>query len=99
VIEVNERRLFGRTFGTAFGDPDLVQLARAFGIACDRRGQQLVAVVVSNDRNLTPVGLRRLCAATLPPFKIPRRFVFLDALPRTSTDKVDYQALVRLATG
>ena len=33
VIEVNERRLYGRTFGTAFGNPDLVALARAFGIA------------------------------------------------------------------
>jgi acetolactate synthase-1/2/3 large subunit len=33
VIEVNERRLFGRTFGTSFGNPDFVQLARAFGIA------------------------------------------------------------------
>ena len=33
VIEVNERRLFGRTFGTAFGNPDFVQLARAFGLA------------------------------------------------------------------
>ena len=33
VIEVNERRLFGRTFGTEFGNPDFVQLARAFGVA------------------------------------------------------------------
>src|SRR6185436_12335494 len=33
VIEVNERRLFGRTFGTSFGNPDFIQLARAFGIA------------------------------------------------------------------
>ena len=33
VIEVNERRQFGRTFGTVFGNPDFVQLARAFGIA------------------------------------------------------------------
>jgi acetolactate synthase-1/2/3 large subunit len=33
VIEVNERRLFRRTFGTEFGNPDFVQLARAFGIA------------------------------------------------------------------
>ncbi len=33
VIEVNEQRLFGRTFGTTFGNPDFVQLARAFGIA------------------------------------------------------------------
>jgi acetolactate synthase-1/2/3 large subunit len=33
VIEVNERRLFGRTFGTEFGNPDFVALARAFGLA------------------------------------------------------------------
>lgn len=33
VIEVNEQRQFGRTFGTEFGNPDYVQLATAFGIA------------------------------------------------------------------
>ena len=33
VIEVNEKRQFKRTFATEFGNPDFVQLARAFGIA------------------------------------------------------------------
>ena len=33
VIETNERRLFGRTFATEFGNPGFVELARAFGIA------------------------------------------------------------------
>jgi len=33
IIEANERRLYRRTFGTSFGNPDFVQLARAFGIA------------------------------------------------------------------
>ena len=33
VIEVNEKRQFGRVFATEFGNPDFVQLARAFGIA------------------------------------------------------------------
>jgi acetolactate synthase-1/2/3 large subunit len=33
VIEANERRLFGRVFGTEFGNPGFVELARAFGIA------------------------------------------------------------------
>jgi acetolactate synthase-1/2/3 large subunit len=32
IIDVNEQRQFGRTFGTDFGNPDFVQLARAFGI-------------------------------------------------------------------
>ena len=33
IIDVNEQRQFGRTFGTDFGNPDFVQLAQAFGIA------------------------------------------------------------------
>jgi acetolactate synthase-1/2/3 large subunit len=33
VIEANEQRQFRRVFGTAFGNPDFVQLARSFGIA------------------------------------------------------------------
>jgi acetolactate synthase I/II/III large subunit len=33
VIEVNEKRIYKRTFGTEFGNPDFVELARAFGIA------------------------------------------------------------------
>ncbi len=33
IIDVNEKRQFDRTFGTDFGNPDFVQLARAFGIA------------------------------------------------------------------
>jgi acetolactate synthase-1/2/3 large subunit len=33
VIENNEKRIYKRTFGTEFGNPDFVELARAFGIA------------------------------------------------------------------
>jgi acetolactate synthase-1/2/3 large subunit len=33
VIEANQRRRFGRTGGIEFGNPDFVQLARAFGLA------------------------------------------------------------------
>ena len=33
VIEANEERAYGRTFGTGFGNPDFRDLARAFGIA------------------------------------------------------------------
>ncbi len=33
VIEANERRLYGRSFGVEFGNPDFAQLARAFGVA------------------------------------------------------------------
>jgi acetolactate synthase-1/2/3 large subunit len=33
VIENNEKRIYKKTFGTEFGNPDFVQLAQAFGIA------------------------------------------------------------------
>src|SRR3989454_5956606 len=49
VIEVNEQRLFGRTFASEFGNPGFVELGRAFGIA---------GVAVPTARELFPT-LRR----------------------------------------
>ena len=37
--------------------------------------------------------MKTFCAA-LPSYMNPDAFLFLEALPRTSTDKVDYQALI-----
>ena len=71
--------------------------ARVIGAACDRRGQQLVAFVVSN-AGLTSVALRQRCAKLLSPHKIPRRFIFLDHLPVDARGKMDRRALEALAT-
>ena len=43
------------------------------------------------------IEMKSFCAARLPSYMSPDVFLFLDALPRTSTDKVDYQRLARLA--
>jgi amino acid adenylation domain-containing protein len=43
------------------------------------------------------IEMKRFCAEALPASMIPDRFVFRDALPKTSTDKVDYQVLVASA--
>jgi len=45
------------------------------------------------DRRLTIIALKSFCAQNLPPYMIPDTFSVVDALPRTSTDKTDYQAL------
>ena len=45
------------------------------------------------DRRLTIIALKGFCAQNLPPYMIPDTFTVLDAMPRTSTDKTDYQAL------
>jgi len=43
------------------------------------------------------VELKRFSAENLPGYMIPDRFKLLESLPKTSTDKVDYQALKELA--
>lgn len=39
------------------------------------------------------IALRQHCMQHLPAYMIPDRFIVVDALPRTSTDKIDYQRL------
>jgi len=69
---------------------------RVMAASCDRRGQQLVAFVVS-DQPMTSVDLRQRCARTLSPHKIPRQFIFLDQLPVDARGKMDRRALEALA--
>lgn len=40
--------------------------------------------------------MKMFCARHLPAYMIPDVFAFENELPRTSTDKTDYQALDRL---
>jgi long-chain acyl-CoA synthetase len=72
--------------------------ARVLGMPCDVRGQQVVAFVVRRDASLTTLAIRRRCAGALSPYKIPRRFVFLDQLPVDARGKIDRRALEELAT-
>jgi amino acid adenylation domain-containing protein len=65
-------------------------------------GVRIVAFVSSEEgRRPTIIDLKTFCATKVPTYMSPDRFVFQDELPKTSTDKVDYQALVRqsVATG
>ena len=43
------------------------------------------------------VELKRFCSEHLPLYMVPDAFSWHDALPRTSTDKTDYQRLKELA--
>ena len=46
---------------------------------------------------LSLIELKRFCAERMPLYMIPDRFAWLDDLPKTSTDKTDYQQLKGLA--
>jgi len=43
------------------------------------------------------IRMKQFCAKNLPLYMIPDRFSFLDTLPKTSTDKIDYQRLKTMA--
>lgn len=48
------------------------------------------------DKKLSLIELKRFCAEHLPLYMVPDVFSFLPAMPKTSTDKIDYQRLKEL---
>jgi acyl-CoA synthetase (AMP-forming)/AMP-acid ligase II len=57
-------------------------------------GVELVAHLSAREpKRPSLVEMKGFCAAHLPLYMIPDRFVWHDALPKTSTDKIDYQSL------
>jgi acyl-coenzyme A synthetase/AMP-(fatty) acid ligase len=67
----------------ALSDEEKGILTKAF-ISC--KGQERPSMIE----------LKRFCMAHLPPYMVPDLFSFQDALPHTSTDKIDYQKLKEL---
>jgi acyl-CoA synthetase (AMP-forming)/AMP-acid ligase II len=64
----------------------------------DQTGTRIVAFLVTKGgARPSLVDLKRYCSEQLPKYMAPDLFRFVDALPRTSTDKTDYQALLKLA--
>lgn len=60
----------------------------------DEAGVRIRAFLSCHDRQrLSLVQLKRFCAENLPLYMVPDTFEVVDALPKTSTDKIDYQRL------
>jgi acyl-CoA synthetase (AMP-forming)/AMP-acid ligase II len=66
----------------ALPDPESGVLIKAF-LSCS--GQAPPSIVE----------LKQFCATNLPQYMVPDRFECLEQLPKTSTDKIDYQTLSR----
>ncbi|HVL85364.1 MAG TPA: AMP-binding protein [Pseudonocardia sp.] len=66
----------------------------AYGVPSELTEEELMlAVVVAPGEALSAPELAAYCAAKLPAFMVPRYIEFVDALPRTPTDKVAKHAL------
>ena len=71
-----------------------VRDAAVVGVADRLLGHAVVAhVSVDGDASLDEAALRRHCAARLEDYKVPRRIVVHEELPRTSNGKIDRRAL------
>lgn len=73
--------------------PDLDEVA-VVATTVDGDVRVTAFLTLAGDRKPGIIALKRFCSERIPAYMIPDRFVVEDRLPRTSTDKVDYQALI-----
>ena len=59
----------------------------------DEDGVRIRAFLSFRERKASIIQLKQFCAAHLLDYMIPDQFAVLESLPKTSTDKTDYQAL------
>jgi L-proline---[L-prolyl-carrier protein] ligase len=73
--------------------PD-VREAAVIAMSNEENGVQIKAFLsFRGGKNPSRIELKRFCAENLPAYMIPDFFSFLESLPKTSTDKIDYQKL------
>lgn len=75
-----------------------VKEAAVIGKPDDESGVRITAFLACKvDTRPSLVEMKRFCSDQMPLYMIPDRFVWLDSLPKTSTDKVDYQRLKEMS--
>jgi long-chain acyl-CoA synthetase len=68
---------------------DTVGAAAVLGVADERLGERVVAVIESaGEDNASEAELSAFCTERLARYKVPERFVFVEALPRNAMGKV-----------
>jgi acyl-coenzyme A synthetase/AMP-(fatty) acid ligase len=77
--------------------PDIREAA-AVAVSDEDSGVRITAFVSCQPgRSASIIGLKTHSSRSLPPYMVPDQFKVVDALPRTSTDKIDLQSLVARA--
>lgn len=76
----------------------MIKEAAVVAATDDDAGTTITAFLSSKDgKPVSMIALKRFCAENLPIYMVPDRFAWQDALPKTSTDKIDYQRLKGIA--
>jgi len=76
------------------------QVREAAAIASENAEGVVINVFLSSKdgAKLSILTMKQYSMKALPPYMAPDRFVFMENLPRTSTDKLDYQTMLRSLT-
>lgn len=77
------------------GHPEVAEVA-VVGVEDERWGQVPVAVLVPRSPGRAPKALEEWCRSKVAGFKVPRRWIWVDALPRNAGGKVNRAALREL---
>jgi acyl-coenzyme A synthetase/AMP-(fatty) acid ligase len=71
-----------------------IEEAAVVAVPDEHAGVRIKAFLSSRDGSpLSVLELKRFCAQVLPMSMVPDQFLQQEALPKTSTDKIDYQRL------
>jgi acyl-coenzyme A synthetase/AMP-(fatty) acid ligase len=77
----------------------LLAEAAVFGVPHEMLGDEVIAAVVPRaGMNADRRALDRHCRAVMSQHMMPRRYLFLDSLPKTTSGKTDYPALKNMVT-
>jgi acyl-coenzyme A synthetase/AMP-(fatty) acid ligase len=75
-----------------------VKEAAVIALSDEESGVQVKAFLSCHgQKRLSVIELKRFCMENLPSYMVPDFFAFQEVLPKTSTDKIDYQQLKEMA--
>jgi acyl-coenzyme A synthetase/AMP-(fatty) acid ligase len=86
----------GEIESVLYRHPEITEVA-VIGVPDEESGVQLRAYLSWGGAGRpSQIALRRFASQNLPAYMVPDRFIVLPSLPKTSTDKTDYQQLKAL---
>ena len=89
----------GEIEAALYRHPELREVA-VLATPDEENGVRITAFLVpEGEKRLSLIALKRFCAENLPLSMVPDAFAFPESLPKTSTAKVDYQALKSVVSG
>jgi o-succinylbenzoate---CoA ligase len=96
IVSGGENVVAGEVAAALGTHPAVIDVA-VVGVADERWGQRVVAVVESSEPAPSAEELREWCRSLLPVAALPRNVVVVEALPRLASGKVDRDAVTRVA--